>query len=134
MAATTFLVTLGCLLLLQGIFSDKGPEAVPLTLTVENTFSNAVPDTYVTSIVEGSVLLSALRRLQESQQDFKFTVKEDPDFGLFLESVNELSGDKSSYWEILAENSGELTRLDVGVGCYKPKAFEHIILRFKKSF
>lgn len=46
----------------------------------------------------------------------RFTVKEDPDFGLFLESVNGVAGNeqKQTYWEILSESSGEYTRLDVG--------------------
>lgn len=45
-----------------------------------------------------------------------FTVKEHPDFGPFLESVNGVSGDEHehTYWEILSESSGEFTKLDVG--------------------
>ncbi|XP_067347960.1 cobalamin binding intrinsic factor-like isoform X2 [Channa argus] len=90
------------------------------------------PEAYSSSVVEGGVLLSALRRLQETQQDFKFTVKEDPNFGLYLESVNGVAGNEheQTYWEILSESSGEYTRLDVGIGCYRPTANEHIILRF----
>lgn len=46
----------------------------------------------------------------------RFTVKEDPDFGLFLESVNGVAGNEhqQTYWEILSESSGEYKRLDVG--------------------
>lgn len=43
-------------------------------------------------------------------------MKEDPDFGPFLESVNGVAGNeqKQTYWEILSESSGEYRRLDVG--------------------
>uniref|UniRef100_A0A3B4UAM5 Transcobalamin-like C-terminal domain-containing protein n=1 Tax=Seriola dumerili TaxID=41447 RepID=A0A3B4UAM5_SERDU len=97
-----------------------------------NDLSNMTPESYSSSVVEGGVLLGALRRLQETQQDFKFIVKEDPDFGLFLESVNGVAGSEQeqTYWEILSESSGEYSRLDVGIGCYRPKPNEHIILRF----
>jgi len=46
----------------------------------------------------------------------RFTVKEDPDFGLLLESVNGVAGNQheQTYWEILSESSGEDSRLDVG--------------------
>lgn len=46
----------------------------------------------------------------------RFTVKEDPDFGPFLESVNGVAGNEheQTYWEILSESSGEHRRLDVG--------------------
>lgn len=43
-------------------------------------------------------------------------MKEDPDFGLLLESVNGVAGNEreQTYWEILSESSGEYSRLDVG--------------------
>lgn len=52
-------------------------------------------------------------------------MKEDPDFGPFLESVNGVAGNEheQTYWEILSESSGEHTRLDVG---------EFISLEFKR--
>lgn len=45
-----------------------------------------------------------------------FTVKEHPDFGPFLESVNGVAGDDNehTYWEILSESSGDYTTLNVG--------------------
>ncbi|XP_069396065.1 cobalamin binding intrinsic factor-like isoform X2 [Paralichthys olivaceus] len=131
--SSTALFSVGFLLLLpQGTLMSKGPESLPIILTVENDLSNMTPETYSSSVVEGGVLLGALRRLQETQQDFKFTVKEDPDFGLMLESVNGVAGSEreQTYWEILSGGSGDYSRLDVGIGCYKPTANEHIILRF----
>lgn len=120
------------LLLTRGALTDAGPATLPIRLSVENDISNMTPETHFGSVVEGGVLLGALRRLQETQRDFKFTLKDDPDFGLWLESVNGVAGNEheQTYWEILSESSGEYSKLDVGVGCYKPKANEHIILRF----
>uniref|UniRef100_A0A8P4GME4 DUF4430 domain-containing protein n=1 Tax=Dicentrarchus labrax TaxID=13489 RepID=A0A8P4GME4_DICLA len=120
------------LLSTQGAVTNTGPATLPIRLSVENDLSNMTPESYSSTVVEGGVLLGALRRLQETQEDFKFTVKEDPDFGLLLESVNGVAGSEreQTYWEILLESSGEYSRLDVGVGCYKPKAGEHIIFRF----
>ncbi|KAK5917871.1 hypothetical protein CgunFtcFv8_002682 [Champsocephalus gunnari] len=130
---TTALLSVGVLLFLaRGAPTDAGPATLPLRLTVENDLSNVTPETHFCSVVEGGVLLGALRRLQETQQDFKFSVRQDPDFGLLLLSVNGVAADEreQTYWEILSESSGEISRLDVGIGCYKPKANEHIILRF----
>ncbi|TDH04930.1 hypothetical protein EPR50_G00136970 [Perca flavescens] len=130
---TTALLPVGFLLLLtRGALTDAGPATLPIRLSVENDISNMTPETHFGSVVEGGVLLGALRRLQETQRDFKFTLKDDPDFGLWLESVNGVAGNEhdQTYWEILSESSGEYSKLDVGVGCYKPKANEHIILRF----
>ncbi|XP_068572669.1 cobalamin binding intrinsic factor-like [Cebidichthys violaceus] len=130
---TTALLSVGFLLLLtQRALTETGQATLPIRLSVENDLSNMTPESHFSSVVEGGVLLSALRRLQETQQDFKFTVKEDPDFGLLLESVNGVAGNQheQTYWEILSESSGEYSRLDVGIGCYKPKTNEHIVLRF----
>lgn len=56
-------------------------------------------------------------------------MKEDPNFGLFLESVNGVAGnkDEKTYWEILSESSGEFDRLDVGE-CH-PQSFTSAYLR-----
>uniref|UniRef100_A0A096M6N2 Uncharacterized protein n=1 Tax=Poecilia formosa TaxID=48698 RepID=A0A096M6N2_POEFO len=119
----------------RGIKAKGGKclTSLPIRLTVENDLSNTAPESFSSSVVEGGVLFGALTRLQETQPDFKFTVKVDPNFGLFLESVNGVAGDENeqTYWEILTENSGEYTRLDVGIGCYTPKADEHIVLKFR---
>ncbi|KAL6098885.1 uncharacterized protein ACO6RY_17926 [Pungitius sinensis] len=130
---TAALLSAGFLLLLtHRALTETGPATRPIRLSVENDLSNMTPETYFSSVVEGGVLLSALRRLQETQKDFKFTVTEDPNFGLFLESVNGVAGDERehTYWELLSESSGQYSRLDVGIGCYVPVPNEHIILRF----
>uniref|UniRef100_A0A3B5PYB8 Uncharacterized protein n=2 Tax=Xiphophorus TaxID=8082 RepID=A0A3B5PYB8_XIPMA len=113
--------------------SITGLESLPIRLTVENDLHNMAPESFSSTVVKEGVLFGALTRLQETQPDFKFTVTVDPNFGLFLESVNGVAGDENqqTYWEILTENSGEYTRLDVGIGCYTPKADEHIVLRFR---
>eukprot|EP00064_Thunnus_orientalis_P002827 superscaffoldBa00000219_g2835 len=130
---TAAVLSVGLLLLLiQGMLTDRGPATLPIRLSVVNDLSNMTPESYSSSVAEGGVLLGALSRLQETQRDFKFTVKVDPDFGLLLESVNGVGGSEGeqTYWEILSESSGKLTRLDVGIGCYTPQENEHIILKF----
>ncbi|CAL8364975.1 unnamed protein product [Lota lota] len=106
---------------------------VPIRVSVEGGLSSRATGSYSSSVVEGGgVLLGALRRLQQTDPSFKFTVREDPDHGLFLESVNGVAGGEQAqtYWELLSAGApGESTRLDVGIGCYMPKAHEHIILR-----
>ena len=46
----------------------------------------------------------------------RFTMTDDPDFGLLLESVNGVAGNKAkqTYWELLSESSGKETRLEAG--------------------
>uniref|UniRef100_A0A672G7W0 DUF4430 domain-containing protein n=1 Tax=Salarias fasciatus TaxID=181472 RepID=A0A672G7W0_SALFA len=130
---TAALLSVGFLLALtRGAPTNTDGASLPIRLSVENDLSNVPPEFYQTSVVEGGVLLGALRRLQGMQRGFEFTVKEDPDLGLLIESVNRVAGNKhaQTYWEILSESSGVQSRLDVGVGCYRPRADEHIILRF----
>ncbi|XP_077597199.1 cobalamin binding intrinsic factor-like [Stigmatopora nigra] len=117
---------------IQGTLTIAGEVSVPLRVSVVNDLSNMTPDTHFTSVVERGVLLGALRRIQETRPDFVFTMKEDPNYGLFLESVNGVAGNPrdQTYWEILSENYGEYKHLDVGIGCYIPSENEHIVLRF----
>ncbi|XP_054611061.1 transcobalamin-1-like [Dunckerocampus dactyliophorus] len=132
-SARMTLLFVGLLLFsIQVALTNEGLTSRPIRLSVVNDLSNLTPETHFTSVVQGGVLLGALRKIQETQHDFKFTVKEDPNFGLFLESVNGVAGNDNdqTYWEILSEDSGEYTRLDVGIGCYTPAENEHIVLRF----
>uniref|UniRef100_A0A8B9HM42 DUF4430 domain-containing protein n=1 Tax=Astyanax mexicanus TaxID=7994 RepID=A0A8B9HM42_ASTMX len=106
-------------------------KPVPIRVTVKDEFS-ASSSFFQTSVLEGGVLYGALTRLQDSSNGFKFTVKIDPNLGLYLESVNGVAGSeaKHTYWQILSEHDGTVTKLDVGVGCYQPKKDEHIILKY----
>ncbi|XP_029029677.1 transcobalamin beta a [Betta splendens] len=116
----------------HGRLTHEGSATLPIRLTVVNKLANTSPQAFSSSVLEGGILVSALRRLQEANQRFKFTVIDNPNFGLFLESVNGVAGsDKDkTYWELLSESSGEYTRLSVGVGCYQPAANEHIVFNF----
>ncbi|XP_066509148.1 cobalamin binding intrinsic factor-like [Hoplias malabaricus] len=129
-SALCSLVLLSTLALGQ-LVQTEDLKTVPIRVTVKDDFSNVLPS-YHTSVLEGGVLYGALRRLQESNSGFKFTVTLDPNFGLFLESVNEVAGSeaKQTYWQILSEHDGMVTELDVGVGCYQPRKDEHIILKY----
>lgn len=48
-----------------------GLAALPLRLSVVNALSDKIPGSYSSSVVEGGVLMGVLRRLQETQLDFK---------------------------------------------------------------
>ncbi|XP_063058605.1 transcobalamin beta a [Engraulis encrasicolus] len=128
-------VCLATLLQLFGWLALAAPlKEVPIKLTVVFDVSDdeAALQLYHTSALPGGSLLGALRRLQHANSDFKFSVTEDPDYGFYLESVNGVAGSHAehTYWQILAEvHGGELTPIDVGVGCYSPKAYEHITLK-----
>ncbi|XP_029030478.1 transcobalamin-1-like [Betta splendens] len=113
--------------------SDSENDILPITLTVENMISHAKPLHYPTSVIKGGVLVSALRRLHEKDKNFTFTVKDDPNFGLFLESVNGVAGNENdkTYWELLSKKPGKKEEpLKVGIGCYQPEKNEEIILKF----
>ncbi|XP_072769905.1 transcobalamin beta a [Nerophis lumbriciformis] len=136
MALRMTLLFAGLLLFsIQVVLTNGGQAPLTIKLSVVNEMSNMTPESYFTTVVQGGVLLGALRRIQEAHQGFQFTMKEDPNFGLFLESVNGVAGndEDQTYWELLSENSGEYTRLDVGIGCYTPAEDEHIVLRFNTS-
>uniref|UniRef100_A0A3B4V7Q6 Transcobalamin-like C-terminal domain-containing protein n=1 Tax=Seriola dumerili TaxID=41447 RepID=A0A3B4V7Q6_SERDU len=111
--------------------SDTGP--VPIQVEVQNPIDKIPPVTYSTHVVYRGILLGAMNRLMNSTSDFKFAYTEDPNYGPFLQSVNGVAGstEKHTYWELLVQSpDGKITRPDVGIGCYIPKANEKIILRF----
>ncbi|KAG5843764.1 hypothetical protein ANANG_G00154380 [Anguilla anguilla] len=118
------------LVLDSGLMTYGDPlRALPIRLSVVDSHSDIPALMYYTTVVEGGVLLGAMRRLQQTQDHFKFTVSEDPDYGLFLESVNGVASTDQTYWEVLVESSGTTVRISMGVGCYVPKANDHIILK-----
>ncbi|KAG5284112.1 hypothetical protein AALO_G00023090 [Alosa alosa] len=112
------------------ILAEPLKEA-PVSLSVVSDVSNEAPQLYHTSALPRGSLLGALKRLQDANSDFKFTGTEDPDYGFYLESVNGVAGSESdhTYWQILTDVHGSPTPIDVGVGCYTPKPYEHIILK-----
>ncbi|RXN10385.1 Transcobalamin-1 precursor [Labeo rohita] len=115
-----------------GLPADSGKlEQVPVRVTVINDFTNEQVS-YSTTVVEEGLMFGALNQLQSSNDDFKFTYGTDKSFGLYLKSVNGLVGSDvdQTYWEILSEKSGVITRVKAGIGCYQPERDENMILRF----
>ncbi|XP_035479526.1 transcobalamin-1 isoform X1 [Scophthalmus maximus] len=120
------------LLLLPGTLTQ---DPVPIDVVVENSLSGNKPLTYTTHVAYRGILIGALKRLMDSNENFKFTYTEDPNYGPYLKSVNGLAGsDKDrTYWELLVKTpDGKITRPNVGIGCYIPSKNEKIILKFSK--
>uniref|UniRef100_A0A673JF13 Transcobalamin beta a n=1 Tax=Sinocyclocheilus rhinocerous TaxID=307959 RepID=A0A673JF13_9TELE len=98
-------------------------EQVPVRVTVINELTNE-QISYSTTVVEEGLMFGVLNQL------FTYTIHKT--FGIYLESVNGLAGsDKDqTYWELLSEKTGVITRLEVGIGCYQPQRDDNMILRF----
>ncbi|XP_048042509.1 transcobalamin beta a [Megalobrama amblycephala] len=112
--------------------ADSGKlEQVPVKVTVINDFTNEVLS-YSTTVIEEGLMFGVLNQLQDTSNDFKFSYTIHKTMGIYLESVNGLAGsDKDqTYWELLSEKAGVITRLEVGIGCYQPQRDENMILRF----
>ncbi|KAM7413716.1 hypothetical protein PAMA_020884 [Pampus argenteus] len=128
------LLSAALLLLLPGTLTlDNKP--VPIEVVVANSLLGKPDVIYRTQGVYRGVLLGAMRKLMESNTDFKFTYTEDPNYGPYLVSVNGLAGNdkEHTYWELLVKTAdGKIMRPDVGIGCYIPSANEKIILNFTK--
>uniref|UniRef100_A0A8C9Y8S2 Transcobalamin-like C-terminal domain-containing protein n=1 Tax=Sander lucioperca TaxID=283035 RepID=A0A8C9Y8S2_SANLU len=128
------LLSAALLLLLPGALTQTS-ELVPIDVLVENSLLGTAPVTFSTRVAYRGILLGALKRLMDSNANFKFTYTEDPNYGPYLESVNGVAGnDKDhTYWELLVKTpDGKIIRPDVGIGCYIPSANEQIILKFTK--
>ncbi|XP_073695452.1 transcobalamin beta a [Garra rufa] len=115
-----------------GLSADSGKlEQVPVRVTIINDLTNE-QISYATTVVEEGLIFGALNQLQDSNDDFKFSYSTDKNFGLYVKSVNGLIGSDvdQTYWEILSEKAGVITRVKAGIGCYQPERDENIILRF----
>ncbi|XP_034024140.1 cobalamin binding intrinsic factor-like [Thalassophryne amazonica] len=126
-------VSAALLLVTTGAQCDK-IEMFPVHLVVKNRLLNIPMVNYSTEIAYRGILLGAMTRLKNSNAGFKFTYKEDPNYGPYLVSVNGVAENKEdrTFWELLAPNktTGEIMRTDVGIGCYIPDPHEQIILNF----
>ncbi|XP_047450545.1 transcobalamin-1-like isoform X1 [Mugil cephalus] len=110
-------------------------KTISFVLVVKNSITGAQPLNYDASVVERGILLGGLKRLMDTNPNFKFTYTENPDFGPYLESVNGVAGNlaEHTYWELLSQKEGgKVIPLDVGIGCYIPSKNEKIILNFTK--
>ncbi|XP_071778252.1 cobalamin binding intrinsic factor-like [Centroberyx gerrardi] len=126
------LLSVALLLLAPGILAGKY-DRFPIYVMTMNSQLNTPNVTYSTYGVYRGILLGALKRLEDSNADFKFTYTEDLNYGPYLESVNGLAGNdqEHTYWELLVKTKeGQIIRPDVGIGCYIPKANEQIILKY----
>ncbi|KAK3531549.1 hypothetical protein QTP70_024934 [Hemibagrus guttatus] len=108
-------------------------EPYPMSLVVSNPYSTPVNLTFTTDIAYRGILLGAMRKIQEKNQNFTFTTEENPDYGPFLVSVNGVPGSAANhtYWELLVTLlNGTTFRPDVGVGCYIPNPHDTVILKY----
>ncbi|KAL7831681.1 hypothetical protein AOLI_G00292290 [Acnodon oligacanthus] len=112
---------------------NKGPY--PISLVVYNSLIQDKNLTYTTEIAYRGILLGAMKKIQATTSTFRFTTKEDSNYGPFLVSVNGVAGNSAdhTYWELLAQlKNGTTIRPDVGVGSYIPNPRDMIILKFRK--
>ncbi|CAM4727899.1 unnamed protein product [Leuciscus chuanchicus] len=107
---------------------------IPVKVIVINDRSEKI--SYSTTVTEGWTMFGALNELQDSNSSFKFSYTIDKHYGIFLESVNGLSGSikDNTYWQLLSQKpGGDITPLEVGMGCYQPQRDENLILKFITS-
>ncbi|CAB1458491.1 unnamed protein product [Pleuronectes platessa] len=110
-------------------------DFAPIEVIVKSNLLSTPQLSFITSVAPRGILLGALNRLMNSNTDFKFTYREDPNYGPFLESVNGLAGSQEdhTYWEVFVQfPNNTIIATDVGIGCYIPKENEKIILNFTK--
>ncbi|CAN9510919.1 unnamed protein product [Ophioblennius macclurei] len=119
------------LLLLPATLSNNH---TPFKLIVRNTISGTDPKVYNAQVPFRGILIGAMRTLSTTE-NFKFTYREDPNYGPFLESVNGVDGknEDHTYWELLVKlENGKFVQTDVGIGCFIPKLNDQIMLNFTK--
>ncbi|TKS88070.1 hypothetical protein D9C73_022194 [Collichthys lucidus] len=97
---TPALLFVALLLLLVSVVPTISFDQTPITIRVTNAVTPSPNKTYSTYF--RGILIGGLRRLQNISSCFTFTYKEDPNYGLFLESVNGLAGNfpERTYWEL----------------------------------
>uniref|UniRef100_A0A3P9HVA1 Transcobalamin-like C-terminal domain-containing protein n=1 Tax=Oryzias latipes TaxID=8090 RepID=A0A3P9HVA1_ORYLA len=128
------LIAAALLLLLPAALTQNFDPA-PIQIVVKNSFLEEEPLAFNSHVAHRGILLGAMRTLMDSDTNFKFTYREDPNYGPYLESINGLAGKDAdqTYWELLVmKPDGAITRPDVGIGCYIPSANEKIIFNFTK--
>ncbi|XP_073695475.1 cobalamin binding intrinsic factor-like [Garra rufa] len=102
-----------------------------IKVTVTNKFAN-MDISYPTSLSKGTPMFGVLNHLQDSNKNFSFTYSINKGHGIYLESVNGLAGSMANhtYWELLSKKGDDISRLNVGIGCYQPGKDENIIMNF----
>ncbi|MCI4385708.1 hypothetical protein PGIGA_G00053810 [Pangasianodon gigas] len=117
------------------VFTSEIQKPYPISLLIYNSLTVQRNLTFNTEIAYRGILLGAMRKIQSANNDFKFTIEEDPNYGPFLVSVNGVAGNNAehTYWELLVKlQNGTIIRSDVGVGCYIPNPHDTVILKFTK--
>ncbi|GAA6106346.1 transcobalamin-1-like [Tachysurus ichikawai] len=117
------------------VITSADTTSYRISLLVYNSLTNSKNLTFNTNIAYRGILLGAMRRIQAANKNFRFTIKEDLDYGPFLVSVNGVAEDnkKHTYWNLLViPQNGTITRAKYGVGCYRPNPNETVILKFTK--
>ncbi|KAK2831247.1 hypothetical protein Q7C36_016333 [Tachysurus vachellii] len=117
------------------VISSENTESYRITLLVYNLLSNSKNLTFNTDIKSKGILLGAMKRIQAANKNFRFTIKEDLDYGPFLVSVNGVAGNnkKHTYWKLLVKpQNGTIIDANYDVGCYRPNPNETVILKFAK--
>ncbi|XP_035767242.1 transcobalamin-1-like [Neolamprologus brichardi] len=111
----------------------EAPPMIPIAIMVKNTLQNKPLQTYKTEVISGGILLGAMKRLSDSDADFKFTYSDNDNYGPYLESVNGVAGNNEArtYWQLLANvTNSEFKPTEVGIGCIIPSPHQQIILNF----
>ncbi|KAJ8280577.1 hypothetical protein GJAV_G00056450 [Gymnothorax javanicus] len=140
MNANVLLTTAQLLLLLIAGTLCHGDEkqgikpGYSISLTVYNSLLNTNLTFTIQMPYRGN-LLGAMRRLEMSNEHFKFETLSDINYGTYLESVNGLSGNtmEHTYWVVLVQHAdGTITKPDVDIGCFIPSANDYVILKYTK--
>ncbi|XP_015464135.3 transcobalamin-2 [Astyanax mexicanus] len=112
-------------------FTSDVESPYKISLVVYNSLTTAKNLTFSTDIAYRGILLGAMRKIAAKTNDFKFTIKDDLNYGPFLVSVNGVAGGDQTYWELLSKRAnGTIIWPDVGVGCFIPDPDDTVILKY----